>query len=229
MTNRVRGSSLRQNKMHGRSGMPDATVAASAFRSDARRYDARGRRRGGRRRVCRLVSAASVAQGRLHDVSCWRRPAMSAAPGTGTAIPARAAISRPSTTATPSIPIWRARGNGRRNTPPNPKSCAISASSPTAMICGATSALAPGSRRRIGTRPPNAGCSRPTMARPSPAALTSWPPAVSPRQSRRRSTASRISRARSISPAAGRTRRSSSPASASRSSARDRPGSSRFR
>jgi hypothetical protein len=60
-----------------------------------------------------------------------------------------------------------------------------------------------------------------------PAAITSWPPAASPRQSRRRSTASRISRARSISPAAGRIRRSSSPASASRSSARDLRGSSR--
>ena len=49
----------------------------------------------------------------------------------------------------------------------------------------------------------------------SPAAITSWPPAVSPRRSRRRSTASRISRARSISPAAGRMTASISPASAS--------------
>ena len=75
----------------------------------------------------------------------------------------------------------------------------------------------------------NAGSSSPTTARAYPAAITSWPPAVSPRQSRRRSTASRISRARSISPAAGRMMTSISPASASPSSARDHRASSRFR
>ena len=42
--------------------------------------------------------------------------------------------------------------NGRRNTQRSPKSCAISASSPTATICGATSAFAPRSRRRTGIR-----------------------------------------------------------------------------
>ncbi len=154
---------------------------------------------------------------------------MSAAPGTGTAIPAHAATSRPSTTATRSIPNWRARGNGRRNTPPNPKSCAISASSPTGTSCGVTSALAQKSRRRIGIRAQNAGGSRPTMALAFPAATTSWRPAASLRQKRRRSMASRISRARSISPAAGRMKRSSWPASASPSSARDHQASSRSR
>ncbi len=99
-----------------------------------------------------------------------------------------------------------ARGSGRRNTRRSPRSCATSASSPTATTCGATSASAPGSRRRPGIRPRSAGCSRPTPARPYPAAITSWPPAVSPRPSRRRSMVSRTSRARSISPAAGRTR-----------------------
>jgi cation diffusion facilitator CzcD-associated flavoprotein CzcO len=58
------------------------------------------------------------------------------------------------------------------------------------------------------------GNSSPTTVRAYPAAITSWPPAVSPRQNRRRSTASRISRARSISPAAGRTMASISQASA---------------
>ena len=81
----------------------------------------------------------------------------------------------------------------------------------------------------IGIRARNAGGSRPTTARAYPAATTSWPPAVSPRPSRRRSMASRTSRARSISPVAGRMTRSSSPASASRSSARDRRGSRRSR
>jgi len=38
-------------------------------------------------------------------------------------------------------------------------------------------------------RPPNAGNSRPPMARQFPAAITSWPPAVSPRQNRRKSMA----------------------------------------
>ena len=153
----------------------------------------------------------------------------SAAPGTGTAIPAHAATSRPSTTATRSIPNWRARGNGRKNTQRNLKSCATSASSPTDTSCGATSASTPRSRRRIGTRVRNAGVSPPTTARAYPAATTSWPPAASLRQNRRRSMASRTSRARSISPDAGRMMRSSSPASASPSSARDHRGSSRSR
>ena len=147
---------------------------------------------------------------------CSTRPATSAAPGTGTAIPARAATFRPSTTATPSIRNSMARGNGRRNTQPSPKSCAISVSSPTAMICGATSAFTPRSRRRPGIRLRNAGGSRPTTAQAYPAAPTSWPPAVFPRPSRRRSMGSKTSRARSISPVAGRITRSSSPASASR-------------
>ncbi len=228
MTNRVRGGSLQQNKMHGRMacltqrlqhllGEPPAAVRRNRSTS---RWSAPG------------LPACIFCIGCARPASrqcCWRRPATSAAPGTGTDIPAHAVTFRPSTTAIPSTRSWSARGNGRRNTRPNRKSCATSASSPTAMSCGATSALAPRSRRRIGIRPANAGCSRPTMARQSPAAFTSWPPAVSPRQSRRRSTASRISRARSISPAAGRIRRSSSPASASRSSARDHRGSSRSR
>ena len=50
----------------------------------------------------RLRQAGFTAQWR------WRRPTMSAAPGTGTAIPVRAATSRPRTTATPSIRSWRA-------------------------------------------------------------------------------------------------------------------------
>ena len=144
--------------------MPDAMVAASASEATS----------GG---TTQQVDVAVVGAGfaglyLLHRLrkagftrSCWKKPATSAAPGTGTAIPAHAATFRPSTTATPSIRSWRARGNGRRNTPPSRKSCATSASSPTAMICGATSAFAPRSRRRTGIRPPNAGSSRPTMAR----------------------------------------------------------------
>ena len=109
-----------------------------------------------------------------------------------------------------------APGPGRRNTPPSRKSCAISASSPTATICGATSASAPRSRRRHGIEATRALAAHDRQRRAaSPAAITSWPPAASPRQSRRRSTASRTSRARSISPAAGRMTASISPASAS--------------
>ena len=73
---------------------------------------------------------------------------MSAAPGTGTAIPVRAATSRQPITASLSIRSWRRRGNGRRSTPRSPRSSAISASSPTATTCGATSASPPRSRRR---------------------------------------------------------------------------------
>ncbi|MEZ0101299.1 hypothetical protein ABIF25_004881 [Bradyrhizobium elkanii] len=145
-----------------------------------------------------------------------KRAPTSAAPGTGIAIPAPAATSRPSTTATPSIPSSIRPGPGRRNTPPSRKSCAISASSPTATICVATSGSAPKSRRRPGTMRPDAGRSRPTTAPTSRAATTSWRPAACRRRSRRRSTASRTSRARSISPAAGRIRASISRASALR-------------
>ncbi len=63
----------------------------------------------------------------------------------------------------------------------------------------------------------------------SPVATTSWRAAACPRPSRRKSTASAISRARSTSPAAGRMRASSLPASASRSSAPGRRASSRSR
>ena len=88
------------------------------------------------------------APGGLHGAWRWKRPTMSAAPGTGTAIPVHAATSRQPTTASPSIPSWRRRGNGRRSTPRSPRSCAIWASSPTATTCGATSASPRGSRRR---------------------------------------------------------------------------------
>ena len=154
---------------------------------------------------------------------------MSAAPGTGTAIPARAATSRRPTTAIPSIRSWRAPGSGRRSTRPSPRSCATWATSPIATTSDATFASAPRSRLRAGTRPRNAGCSRPTPASPYRAATTSWRAVASPRPSRRRSTVSAISRARSTSPAAGRMTASSLPASASRSSARDRRASRRFR
>eukprot|EP01085_Mycamoeba_gemmipara_P003813 Mycagemm_TRINITY_DN10210_c0_g3::TRINITY_DN10210_c0_g3_i1::g.3813::m.3813 type:complete len:116 gc:universal TRINITY_DN10210_c0_g3_i1:88-435(+) len=87
----------------------------------------------------------------------WRPPTMSAAPGTGTAIPVRDAISRRRTTATRSTPSWRRRGSGRRSTPPSPRSCAISASSPIATTCEGTSGSARRSPKRNGTRMPSAG------------------------------------------------------------------------
>ena len=81
----------------------------------------------------------------------------------------------------------------------------------------------------LGSKPRNAGGSRPTTARASPAATTSWPPAVSPRRSRRRSMASRTSRARSISPAAGRMRGQARRQARRRHRHRDRRASSRSR
>ena len=151
MTNRTRSSSLSAKcKTHGRNGMPDATVARSSEATSS----------GKTQHVdVAVVGAGFAGLYLLHrlrkagfSAPCWRRPTTSAAPGTGTAIPARAATSRPSTTATPSIRNWRRRGNGRRNTPPSLRSCAISASSPTVTTSGATSASAPRSQRRAGMR-----------------------------------------------------------------------------
>ena len=54
-------------------------------------------------------------------------------------------------------------------------------SSPIATTCGATSAFDRRRSRRAGTKIRSAGCSRPTPAPTSPAAITSWRPAASPR------------------------------------------------
>ena len=195
--------------------MPDAAVAARSSEIDQQRYDATGRCRRRRRRVCRPLSPASPAQGRLlggGDRGGRRRR--------------RHLVLEPLSRRTLRHPDHRLQlhvrsrtrervDTGRRNTQRNRKSCAISASSPIDMTSVATSASAPRSRRRIGMTRVSAGNSSPTTVRAYPAAITSWPPAVSPRQSRRRSTASRISRARSISPDAGRMMASISQASAS--------------
>ena len=90
--------------------MPDATVDSTCFRSDERRYNAH-------RSTSRWWGRGSPAS--TFSIACarpasrrwrWTRPTMSAAPGTGTDILARAATFRPSTTATLSIRNWRARG-----------------------------------------------------------------------------------------------------------------------
>ena len=74
---------------------------------------------------------------------CLRRPTTWAAPGTGTATPARAATSRPPTTPTASMPNWKRPGPGLRSTPPSPRSCATRSSWPSATTCGATSISTP--------------------------------------------------------------------------------------
>ena len=85
---------------------------------------------------------------------------MSAAPGTGTAIPARASIRRAIPTAIRSRrSCWR-NGTGPSISPASRKRCAISTMSPTSSTCAATSSSRAGSRPRSTTRRREAGPSR---------------------------------------------------------------------
>ena len=126
-------------------------------------------------------------------------------------------------------PALEAPGNGRRNTPPSPRSCAIWASSPTATTSGATSASAPGHDGDAGTRRPQrwrlatstgaaVSCRYYIMA--SGCLSAPKPPEID---------GVRDFKGEITSPAAGRARASHSPASASPSSARDRRASRRSR
>ena len=150
MTSRRRRTSLPQNQTSKRTGGMACQRQRSqhVLRSDEQRDNANGRCRGRRRRVCRPVSLASPAQGRLfrgRDGGGRRRR--------------RHLVLEPLSRRALRHPDHRlqlhlrsrtgeARGSGRRNTPPSRKSCAISASSPTATTSGATSASAPRSSRR---------------------------------------------------------------------------------
>ena len=155
-----------------------------------------------------------------------RRPTTSAAPGTGTAIPARAATSPPPTTPTASTPSWRRPGPGRRSTPRSPRSCATPSSWPTATTCGATSISARGWTSRAGTTPRAAGRSTPAAARRCAALLHHGQRLSVDAQVARHRGRGPLHRARSTSPAAGRTRAWTSRASGWRSSAPARRASS---
>ena len=77
---------------------------------------------------------------------------MSAAPGTGTAIPARASIRRAGPTAIPSPRSCCRSGSGPSISPPSPTRCATSTTWPTSSICAGTSGSAAASSPRTSTR-----------------------------------------------------------------------------
>ena len=97
--------------------------------------------------------------------------AASAAPGSGTAIPARAATSRAWSTPTASPTSCSRNGSGRSATAPSRRSCATSTTSPTASTCAATCSSTPASSRHCSTARPTTGRSRPTAARRSARAI----------------------------------------------------------
>ena len=191
-----------------------------------------GRRRGGRgrRRVRRALPAQPAAPGSASRRSCSRPATTSAARGTGTAIRAPAATSRPPTTRTRGTPSSRPSGRGRRSTPRSPRSCATCSTSPTSTTCARTSASA-----------------RPSTAAAWDDATSTWSVTtgagdtircrwyvmatgcLSVPKDRRHRRRRPLPAATSTSRAAGRTRASTSPASGSASSAPARRASSRSR
>ena len=94
-----------------------------------------------------------------------RRPAGSAAPGTGTAIRGPAATSRAWSTRTSSRPSSSRSGSGRSATRPSPRSSPTRTTSPTASTSAATSGSKPGCASRRSTRTRTVGRSPSTDAR----------------------------------------------------------------
>ena len=105
--------------------------------------------RRGRRGFRRHVHAAPAARARASTRRSSSRAAMSAAPGTGTAIPARAATSRACNIPIRSPTNCSRNGTGPSATRRSPKSCDMPATSPTASICAATSSSTPAWRRAV--------------------------------------------------------------------------------
>ena len=137
----------------------------------------------------------------------------SAAPGTGTAIPARAATCRACSTPTPGTTSCRRSGAGPRSTPPSRRSSRYANHVADRydlrpLIAFETRVLSAtfdeaADRWTRGHRP---------RRRAFAPAGWSWPPAASRRRARRPSPASRASPARPTTPAPGRMRASTSPA-----------------
>ena len=103
----------------------------------------------------------------------------SAAPGTGTAIPARAATSRARTIPTRSPTSSSRSGTGPSATPPSRRSCATSTTSPTASTCARDIQL--DTRVTAAIYDEAAGrwtVDAPTAATRSRRATASWPPAA---------------------------------------------------
>ena len=106
---------------------------------------------------------------RLRELGLVRRassrPATaSAAPGTGTAIRARAATSRACSIPTPSRRSCSRNGTGASAIRSRRRSCATSTMWPTASTCAPTSGSTPASSPPPTTRPRSAGTSAPTAA-----------------------------------------------------------------
>ena len=76
----------------------------------------------------------------------------SAAPGTGTAIPAAASTPRATPTATRSPRNCSTSGTGRSGSPASRRTCATSTTSPTSSTCASTCSSTARSRRRTSTR-----------------------------------------------------------------------------
>ena len=82
------------------------------------------------------------------DARCWTPPPTSAAPGTGTAIRARASTPRATPTVIPSRGSCSTSGTGRNGSRASPRICATSITSPTSSICANTCSSTARSRRR---------------------------------------------------------------------------------
>ena len=121
-------------------GEAKETPGENNGRQDSRAASARSRNRTlrcrrGRRRLCRPLHAASSARTGICRRACMRPAAASAAPGTGTAIPARAATSRACSTRSPSRRSSTRNGPGRRNIRRSRKSSPTPITSPIVSAC----------------------------------------------------------------------------------------------
>ena len=158
-----------------------------------------------------------------------RGEAGSAAPGTGTATPAPAAIPTASSIRTSSRTCCSRSGAGPSVSPRSRRSCAIWSMWRTVSTSAATSGSGRPLPKRPSTRRRDAGGSRPMTGPGSPPAIASWPPGASLPSTGRNSTAWTVSPASGTTPAPGPMRGSPSPANGSASLARDRLPSSRSR
>ena len=105
-----------------------------------------------------------------------RWPPTSAAPGSGTAIPARAATSRAWNTPTRSPTSCSRNGSGPRSTPPSRRFSATSTMSPTGSTCAGASSSRREWSRRCSTSRRTAGRSTTDRGDRSPPSSASWPP-----------------------------------------------------
>ena len=158
-----------------------------------------------------------------------RPGAASAAPGTGTAIPARVATSKACNIPSRFRKNSTSNGTGRRNTRRSRRFWPTPTMSPTASISANTFGSTPASLPRASMKPPRVGESRPTAVTRCSPNSASWRSAACRRRTIRPSRGARTSRDRSITPANGRMKERTSPGFASASSAPARRRSSRSR